>query len=575
MQHAHALPPPTASSARLALPCALLLACLAPGLRAQEAGATRDDWPHYGGTQLAWRYSALDQINTSNVAGLQAAWIFHTGDNVDGLTSTPLVIDGVMYVSTPTNQVFALDATSGSVLWHYRHTPRPNHVKPGSQGSFVQNRGVAVHGDKVFMGTIDSQLVALDRNSGKEVWRVAVDDSRQCGCNLLAAPLIVKDMVVVGQNGGDGAFRGYLSAFDTRTGRLRWRFHVIPSPGEPGHESWLGDSWRYGGGAPWMTGSYDAELNLVYWGTGNAAGDFYAGDRVPPGRSDAEGVNLHTASVVALDADTGALRWHFQEVPRDLWDFDSAYEVILMDREFDGRMRKILAHMNKSGLVFVLDRVTGEYLGSFSVPEVQTWIDGVDARGQLIGRVDPELGVTVNTCPTATGAKSWNQMAYSPRTGLLYAPVLETCGDITASDQAAQEGIFYASGSWQRNLPAGREHFAHLDAWDPVRGERVWSLPFPHALLASVLATAGDLVFTGDPEGHFLAFDATTGAELWRYQTGAGHRGSSVTYAVDGRQYVATPVGWQQSVTGGMLGALFPDRAWRTASSIVVFALPE
>lgn len=558
---------------QLALCC--VLASSMPLAAQQLDGATGADWPGYGGTAAAWRHSALDQINTDNVDKLQSVWSFHTGDDGDGLTATPIVIDGLMYISTPTNQVFALDARTGDPLWHYTYTPRPNHVKPGSQGSFVQNRGVAVHGDKVFMGTIDSQLVALDRSTGHEVWRVAVDDSRQCGCNILSAPLIVKDMVVVGQAGGDGAFRGYLSAFDTATGRMRWRRYVIPGPGEPGHDSWKGDSWRYGGGAPWLTGSYDAELDLIYWGTGNAAGDFYAGDRVPEGRRDEDGVNLHTASILALKADSGEIAWAFQEVPRDMWDFDAAYEVILFDREIDGVPRRLLAHMNKGGIVFVLDRTNGAYIGSFTAPEVQTWFERVDDKGLIIGRNDTALGKTINTCPTAIGAKSWNQMAYSPDTGLLYAPVLEFCGDITATDQEAVEGVFYASGSWQRNLPQGRTQFAHLDAWDPLSGERVWSVPFPHALMASVLSTAGNLVFTGDPAGYFMAFDARTGEELWRYQTGAGHRGSAVSYAIDGKQYIATPVGFQGSITGGMVEALFPDQAWRSASALTVFALPE
>jgi alcohol dehydrogenase (cytochrome c) len=548
-------------------------------LHAQELpleGATNAEWPSYGGTTAAWRYSALDQVNTANVGDLRPAWIFNTGDYRDGLTSTPIVINGTMFVSTPGNHVFALDAATGTVLWHYVYSPREaDFVKPGSAGAFVQNRGVAVHDGLVFMGTVDTNLVAIDQNTGQEVWRVAVDDSRQCGCNMLSAPLVVKDMVIVGQNGGDGAFRGYLTAFDTKTGHFRWRWHVIPGPGEPGFESWKDDSWKYGGGAPWMTGSWDPELDLVYWGTGNAAGDFYQGDRVPDNARDADGVNLYTASVVALHADTGELAWHFQEVPRDVWDFDSAYEVILMDREIQGRMRKILVHMNKSGLVFVLDRSTGEYLGNFSVPEVRTWIEGVGESGQLLGRKDPVIGQTINTCPTAVGAKSWNQMAYSPRTGLVYAPVIEACGDITATDQQVEEGEFYASGAWQRNLPPGRDTFAHLDAWDPVTSERVWSVPFPYTLMASVLATAGDLVFTGDPEGNFIAFAAATGEELWRFQTGAGHRGSAISYAVDGVQYIATPVGWQDSITGGMMEAMFPGQSWRAASSIVVFSLPE
>lgn len=553
----------------------LLLASSLAAQTPQLQGATGNDWPSYGGTEAAWRYSGLDQVNRDNVSQLRPAWIFNTDDYGDGLTSTPIVIDGVMYVSTKSNWIYAIDAATGAELWKYEYSFRPNYVKAGSAGAFVQNRGVAVSGDHVYMGTLDHALVAVNRHTGQEVWKVYVDDSRQCGCNILSAPLVVKDMVIVGQNGGDGAFRGYLSAFDTRTGHLRWRFHVIPGPGEPGSESWLGDSWKYGGGAPWLTGSYDPELDLVYWGTGNAAGDFWSGDRSPEGRSDAEGINLHTASIIALDADTGELAWHFQEIPRDVWDFDSAYEVILMDREIDGQTRKILAHVNKSGTAFVLDRTSGEYLGSFITPEVNTWISGVGPDGELLGRREPKLDSSVNVCPTPIGGKSWNQSAYSPQTGLMYIPVLEFCSDITAVDQPASEGNFYSSGGFVNHLPEGRESYGHLDAWDPVTGERVWSIPSKYALMASVLTTAGKLVFTGDPEGWFIAFDATDGQLLWSFQTGAGHRGSAVSYAIDGRQFIATPVGWQSSITGGMLSALFPDANFRSGSAIVVFTLPE
>src|SRR5579862_2169358 len=251
-----------------------LLVLLAISAACAQDGATHSDWPHYGGTQLAWRYSALDQVNTSNVKNLAPVWQFQTGEYADGLQSTPIVIDGVMYISTPRGSVFALDAGTGRMIWQYKYVLQPAFARAGSQGAFVQNRGVAVGGGKVFMGTADSYLIALDQKTGRQVWKVAVDDSRQCGCNIPAAPLFVKDKVIVGESGGDGAIRGYITAFYAKTGRLAWRFYVIPGPGEKGNETWKGDSWKLGGGAPWMTGSYDPQLNMVYWGTGNAAGDF-------------------------------------------------------------------------------------------------------------------------------------------------------------------------------------------------------------------------------------------------------------------------------------------------------------
>jgi alcohol dehydrogenase (cytochrome c) len=546
------------------------LSLFIPAAPAQDAGPTHADWPHYGGTQFSWRYSALDQINTGNVKALTPAWLFQTGDYAENLQTTPIVENGVMYLITARARVFALDAATGREIWNYRY-PEPPRSVPG----FVGNRGLAIGDGKVFFGTKDNYMVALDQKTGRLVWRVNTDDARQCGCNITAAPLVVKDKVIVGGTGGDGAHRGYITAFSTKSGRLAWRWYVIPGPGEKGHETWKGDSWKFGGGAPWLTGSYDPALDLVYWGTGNAAADFYDAERVPAGADKSKDLNLYTASVVALEADTGKLRWHYQEIHDDQWDWDSAYEVLLMDREIHGRMRQALVHMNKSGITSVLDRVTGELLGVFSVPEVQTWISGITEDGKLVGRKEPQLGKTTTVCPTAAGAKSWNSMAYSPRTGFLYVPVNELCEDITPNNAAPEEGQGYMNGSFPLKLAPGRATYSHVDAWDPVTGKRAWSMPYKYVLLASMLATAGDLVFTGNPEGEFYALDAKSGNKLWSYQTGAGHRGGSASYAVNGRQYVATSTGWHVSVVGGAVQALFPDQDWRLGSTLVVFALPE
>jgi len=537
---------------------------------AQDTGATRADWPHYGGTDFAWRFSALDQINSSNVKSLTPAWLFQTGDYAENLQATPIVVDGVMYLITARARVFALDAATGREIWNYKY-PESNRTVPG----FVGNRGVEVGDGKVFFGTKDNYVVALDQKTGRLVWRVAVDDAQQCACNISAAPLLAKDKVIVGGTNGDGAHRGYLTAFNAKTGRLAWRWYVIPGPGEKGHETWKGDSWKFGGGSPWLTGSYDPALNLVYWGTGNAAADFYDADRLVPGADKSKDANLYTASVVALDNDTGKLRWHHQEVHDDIWDYDSAYEVILFDREVRGRMRQLLAHMNKSGMTSVLDRATGELVSVFNVPDLHTWMTGVTEDGKIVGRKEPEFGKTSYVCPSAAGAKSWNSMAYSPRTGLLYVPVNELCSDVTPNNNGPEEGQNYMNGDFPIKLPAGRSTYSHIDAWDPISGKRAWSMPYKYVLLASMLATAGDLVFTGNPEGEFFALDAKTGNKLWSYQTGAGHRGAAVSYSVNGRQYIATSTGWHTSVVGGAVQALFPDQDWRLGSTLVVFALPE
>jgi alcohol dehydrogenase (cytochrome c) len=286
-------------------------------------------------------------------------------------------------------------------------------------------------------------------------------------------------------------------------------------------------------------------------------------------------LNLYTASVVALDADTGKLRWYYQEVPDDVWDFDSAYEVLLMDRQIRGQMRKILVHMNKSGLTFVLDRVSGEYLGSFNVPEVFNWIKEVSPTGKLIGRYEPELRETRSFCPSAAGAKSWNSMAYSPRTGFIYTPTNEMCNDVTPNDNQPNEGRNFMNGTFILKRPPNRTTYSHVDAWDPTTGKRVWSVPYKFILLSSMLATAGDLVFTGDPEGNFFALDARTGEKRWSFQTGAGHRGSAISYSVNGKQYIAATSGWHQTLVGGAAARLFPDENFRLGSTLVVFALPE
>ena len=533
--------------------------------------ATGADWAHYGGTQRSLRYSALDTVNRTNVKGLTPAWIFQTG-YLENLESTPIVVDGVMYVITPRLRIMALNAATGELIWKYEYGA----LRPGVGGGEVLllNRGVTVAQGKVFFGTSDNYLIALDAKTGQEEWRVAVDDARQCGCGITSAPLIAKDKIIIGGTGGEVAHRGYLTAFYVANGKFAWRWYVVPAPGEKGNDTWKGDSWRFGGGAPWLTGSFDAQLNTVYWGTGNASSDFENSARFIEANNDKES-NLYTASIVALDVDTGKLRWYRQQVPNDVWDYDSSYECLLVDRQIGGRFRKLLIHVGKTGLIFVLDRETGALVRVFSAAEVRTWISGVTEDGKLLGRREPKLGTTVNVCPSVMGFKSWNSTAYSPRTGFVYIPAVEICNDLTARAQEAKEGQLLLGGGVNGTLPPGRTTYGHVDAWDPFTGRRVWTYPTKYPLGASMLATAGDLVFTGDPEGNFFALDALNGEKLWNFQTGAGNRGSAITYSVNGRQFIATPTGWERTIFGAFMARLFPEVEFRAGSSIVVFALPE
>ncbi|MGH9760683.1 MAG: pyrroloquinoline quinone-dependent dehydrogenase, partial [Blastocatellia bacterium] len=329
------------------------------GDRIARARSEPQNWPTYFGAYDGWRYSSLDQINTRNVKGLAPAWVFQTGKIEGGLNATPIVVDGIMYLIASEDRVFGLNAATGERLWTYDYKiPRDF---PIAYGKF--NRGLAVGYGLVFFGTMDNHVVALDAKTGKEVWNVEVEETKKCGCNINGAPILVKDKVVVGGNGGDSAHRGYINAFNAKTGRLAWRFFTIPGPGEPGFETW-GNSplWKYGGGSTWLTGSYDADLNLIYWGVGNPSSDFNNSER--PGK------NLYTDCIVALDADSGKLNWYYQEIPNDTWDFDSAYESVLMDVTRNGKTQKLLVHPNKSGFVWVLDRTNGKFINSW--PYVKT-----------------------------------------------------------------------------------------------------------------------------------------------------------------------------------------------------------
>lgn len=531
-------------------------------LSAQD-GSTKENWPHYGGLQNSWRHSALDQVNASNVSKLTAKWVFQTGVSDGGLQSTPIVIDGVMYLSTSWNRVFAIDGATGKEIWHYFYE------NPRDIGVIYSpwNRGVAVGGGRVFMGTLDNHVIALDQKTGREMWNVEVESLKECGCNITGAPLIVKDKVLVGVTGGDSAHRGYLSAFDMKSGRLAWRFYTIPGPGEKGSDTWLGDSWKHGGGATWMTGSYDPDLNLIYWGVGNPAPDFYGDSR--------KGANLYTDSIVALDADTGKLRWYHQQVPHDVWDWDTAYECVLVDLPVNGKQRKLLINVNKGGYTFVVDRTNGEFISAWPVAANINWIKGIDEKGNLVGRNEPKVGETSVICPSIGGGRSWNQGAYSPKTSWFYTFGIEWCQDVTVQKEDPRPGKEYFGGVFKlrKDVLTGQPG-GHFDAYDPVSGKKMWTYPSKYPMLASALSTSGDLVFTGDAEGYFFALDAKTGQKLWDFQTGSGNRGGPITYSVNGKQYIAAPSGWGSAVAG-LMSQIWPEaEQFRNGSSLFVFALP-
>ena len=531
--------------------------------RLMNAAAEPQNWLTYGGTYSAWRYSALNQINRDNVRKLAPVWAFQTGKAEGGFSCTPLVVDGIMYITSPGNRVFALIAVTGQEIWHYYY------ALPKTIGLIYGpvNRGVAMGAGLIFMGTLDNHLVALNSLTGKEVWNVDIEDMKQCGCNITGAPLVVKDKVLVGVTGGDSAHRGYINAFYVNTGRRAWRFWTIPGSNESGNETWQSGSWKNGGGATWLTGSFDPELNLIYWGVGNPAADLYGGAR--------QGSNLYTDCIVALDANTGTLKWHYQEIAHDVWDWDSAYECILIDKVVDGVSRKLLVHPNKGGYTWVLDRVTGQFIAAWRFGENVNWISGIDDKGTLLGRNEPVKDKPTLICPSVSGSRSWNHAAYSPQTGLLYTPAMEYCDLITARDETPVPGATFFGGGYEMKRPPNGEAGGHLDAYDPVSGKRQWSYRSKYPLLASTLATAGNLIFCGDPEGHFFALDALTGEKLWSFSTGSGNRGSPIAFAISGRQYIAVPTGWGSAVAGGMPQIWPETEDFPAGATLFVFALPE
>jgi alcohol dehydrogenase (cytochrome c) len=517
------------------------------------------NWLTYYGAYNGQRYSTLDQINTETVKRLVPAWIFQAGStgliagsSTYSFEAAPIVVDGVMFVSGWDGWVWALDAKTGVEIWRYKHAvPFDVSLCCGNV-----NRGVAVAAGKVFFVTANARLLALDATTGKRVWDKTFGDVR-AGESATLAPLIVKNMVIVGSSGGEFGTRGHLDAFDLETGEHQWRRYMVPKPGEPGSETWPadGEAWARGGANCWLTGTFDPETNLLYVGTGNPAPDFDGDVR--------EGDNLFTDSIVAVDVDSGQIRWHYQCTPHDVWDYDSIAECIL----FEHGGRKLLGHFDKNGYFFVLDRINGDLV------QITPFVDRIDwgaitRDGQVTPRRYPDKeGEPVHFYPGPAGAKEWTHASYSPKTELFYVPVQDTGATATRRRREFKESIPY----WGAGVQVDIEDMAgSISAFD-ANGEEKWRWRNELPMCASTLATGGDLVFAGEPSGEFNALDARTGELLWQFQCGSGHHSSPTTYMVGGRQYVAVPVGWGGWAEGflpGMLGA-------GHGSAVIVFALPE
>ena len=487
------------------------------------------NWTSYNGDYTGRRYSALREITAANVTQLRASWMFHPS-NSERLEVTPVVVNGVMYVPSA-NDVFALDARTGRVLWHHQ---RPVSAGLLDDAAAHKNRGVGVWRNFVYMETDDAHLLCLDARSGQLQWDVVyADKAKQYGAT--SAPLIVKDEVIVGTSGGDSGVRGFVAAYDALTGNLKWRFWTIPGPGEFGSSSWPGDSYLHGGGTTWMPGTYDAKLDTLYWTTSNAAPDF-VGDSRP-------GDDLYTACVVALNPTTGALKWYFQFTPHDLYDYDANETPVLLSAEVNGRMRDLLVQANRNGFLYILDRTDGKFLKATAFVEKLNWAKGIDASGRpiLSGKIPSAEGTQI--CPGIDGATNWFSPSYNPDTGFFYVMALESCSIFFAHPQSFAQGqTFYATGT--RLAPDDHAQKILL-AYSLLEGKIVWRYPQAGRGISwgGTLTTAGELVFFGNDTGALEAVEARTGRSLWQFTTGQSIHASPMSYAVDGVQYVAVAAG--------------------------------
>jgi alcohol dehydrogenase (cytochrome c) len=533
----------TPSGVSRALRCALAAAVWAAAIGTAGTAAARDvtdemllnaandpvNWIMAPRDYSSTRYSSLSQVNAGTVKRLVPVWSFSFGV-LDAQNTTPLVLDGVMYVTSSHGKIFAVDARTGKQIWAYSH-PLPEGIGK-MMCCDVGNRGAALYKDKVFYVTPDSHVIALDRATGKVVWDMTIGDWTKA-YTMTVAPLVVKGKVVVGMSGAEYPTRLYIEALDAETGAQAWRRYTIPGPGEPGHDTWGTtdpDIWKFGGGSAWITGSYDPTLDVLYWSTGNPNPDWDGFGRV--------GDNLYTNSTLALNPDNGEIKFHYQYTPWDVWDFDGVNETILAD--LGGK--RVWLHGDRNGLLYQVDRTNGKLIWGKEISKVN-WMTGFTPEGRPIineEKVPTYTKKATNVCPASEGGKWWNPMAFHPELKMVFVPSREICVDILAAKAERVEGKYnlgIAEADWMKG-------YGQLVGMDAVTGEKAWTVKAPSPFTSGILTTAGGLVFAGTPEGELIAYDAKSGKRLWSYQTGSGIVGSPMTFSIDGKQYIAVPSGW-------------------------------
>ena len=526
------------------------------------------NWLSYRGTLDGWGYSKLDQINDTNIDELQPVWSFSTGV-LGGHESPPIVNDGVMFITTPGNFLYAIEAATGDLLWRYQHNLPENYI-----AFHRTNRGVALYGDKVYMATLDARVVALDATTGEKVWDTPVQDN-SFGYYITMAPLAIDGKILVGTSGGELGIRGFVVALDAESGAEAWRTYTVPGPGEPGNESWPGESWRTGGAAVWIPGHYDADLGLAYFGTGNPGP--WIGDQRP-------GDNLYTNSVIALDIESGVIKAHHQYHWNGSWDWDEVSTPILMPVERAGRQFNALVHPGRNGYLWTLERQADRIGFVDAEPYVhQNAFSGIDpetGRPSYDPNHTPATGESVDFCPSLWGGKDWPPAAYNPDTGLVYIPANDNhCGVIEGREVTYMPGSSYTGARTEFTLRESEGTIGEIQAWNMDSGEEVWSVDFESHNWGGILTTAGNLIFSGGTSDRFFrAHDASTGEELWRFRTNSGIIGVPSTYSVNGKQYVAIQSGWGVDAAG-MTARIDQQRGTRTfvpqGGVVWVFALPD
>jgi len=504
-----------------------------PFERLVNADREPHNWLTYSGNYRSERFSPLDEITPDNVASLEVLWAYQVRpSNIGGagiVETTPLVVDGIMFLTEPPSTVTALDALTGKKLWSWSPPMSDDVLHIGFP---AVNRGVALLDNTVYVGTLDAHLVALDATTGALRWDTVVADNKM-GFSITSAPLAIDGKIIIGVSGAEAGVRAFVDAYDAATGERAWRFWTVPAPGEPGSESWGGESWKTGGGSTWLTGSFDPELNLLYWMVGNPAPDWNGDDRL--------GDNLYTCSILALEPATGNLRWHFQYTPHDTHDWDANQIPVLFDAPIDGRERKLVALANRNAFYYLLDRTNGEFIRAVPYAK-QTWADGFDPNGRPIVRpnsVPTEAGVEV--WPSLEGATNWFSPSLKPSTNQFFLATRHMGSIYYKSEAEYQPGKFFLGG--------GQQAFSGDDAWGSVQalnaltGEQQWEFRLMSPPWAGVMATAGGLVFGGDNEGNIFSLDADSGQPLWNFQAGARIQTNPMSFAIDGRQRIATAAG--------------------------------